>query len=579
MEYAKIQSIIVVNIIGESEFYGMLKVLKKYDNILILAFLMLLSVVFVIPLQAQHQIYFGDDMPYHINRIKELATNIAQGNYFPQLYTYNFRETGFLLGIFYPQITLYPFAIASLILKSTVNGVYVGLAFYSFLSMYFMYLVTNKIYRRKDIALISAVIYGFCAYRAIDAFVRFALGEYLAMAFIPLALYGLYAIMFGNEKDWPYLGLGLSFIVLSHVLSTFLCVLIMAVLFLVGFYWMADKKKRLFKMCYAVVLFGASSAIYLVPFLQQQLYQKYDQPSPANLAATAFPLDRIFLVSLSNSFERSGPYSIGLVLLLVIIFGYINFNKLSSFSKLSLVIGSVIFVVSSNIFPWEIMMNTPVKVIQFPFRLSAFASVLLAFTGGELFSRLLPDSKLKKVGTVGIATLVMLGTWYSGTRQFINSPTATTDDNFIDVKVYTGDKDKVYYWYLDQYNTKKAVENFDDIFYHQATIDGKKYSLQKIEAIPDGLKYKDKVLEKKQQVILPISNYKNLHVYQGKKELTHQESKTGMVMIKDTRTGAVTVKYEKSLIDKLSVIVSMITWLGTLVIIILKKFSKKVTDK
>lgn len=52
-----------------------------------------------------------------------------------------------------------------------------------------------------------------------------------------------------------------------------------------------------------------------------------------------------------------------------------------------------------------------------------------------------------------------------------------------------------------------------------------------------------------------------------------------MVMIKDTRTGAVTVKYEKSLIDKLSVIVSMITWLGTLVIIILKKFSKKMTDK
>ena len=150
MEYVKIQSIIVVNIIGESEFYGMLKVLKKYDNILILAFLMLLSVVFVIPLQAQHQIYIGDDMPYHINRIKELVANISQGNYFPQLYTYNFRETGFLLGAFYPQITLYPFAIASLILKSTVNGVYAGLAFYSFLSMYFMYLVTDKIYRRKD---------------------------------------------------------------------------------------------------------------------------------------------------------------------------------------------------------------------------------------------------------------------------------------------------------------------------------------------------------------------------------------------------------------------------------------------
>lgn len=223
-------------------------------------------------------------------------------------------------------------------------------------------------------------------------------------------------------------------------------------------------------------------------------------------------------------------------------------------------------------------MNTPVKVIQFPFRLSAFASVLLAFTGGELFSKILPDSKLRKVGTVGIATVVMLGTWYSGTKQFINSPTATTDDNFIDVRVYTGDKDKSHYWYLDQYNTKKAVENFDDIFYHQATVDGKKYSLQKIVAIPDGLKYKDKILEKKQQVVLPISNYKNLHVYQGNKELAHQESTTGMIMIKDTHAGAITVKYEKSLIDKMSVTVSVITWLGMLVLMIAKKFSKKKTD-
>ena len=92
------------------------------------------------------------------------------------------------------------------------------------------------------------------------------------------------------------------------------------------------------------------------------------------------------------------------------------------------------------------------------------------------------------------------------------------------------------------------------------------------------LEYKDKILEKKQQVVLPISNYKNLHVYQGNKELAHQESATGMIMIKDTRAGAITVKYEKSLIDKMSVTVSVITWIGMLVLMIAKKFSKKKTD-
>lgn len=151
----------------------MQKILKKCDSIVIVVLLLLLSVIFVFPLYAQHQLYFGDDLVYHINRIRELADNISHRNYFPQLYTYNYRETGFLLGSFYPQITLYPFVIASLILHSTVNGIYVGFAFYSFLSMFFMYLVVNKICHQKDVALISGIIYGFCTYRTVDAFVRF----------------------------------------------------------------------------------------------------------------------------------------------------------------------------------------------------------------------------------------------------------------------------------------------------------------------------------------------------------------------------------------------------------------------
>lgn len=556
----------------------MQKILKKYDSIVIIVLLLLLSVIFVFPLYAQHQLYFGDDLTYHINRIRELIDNILHGNYFPQLYTYNYRETGYLLGAFYPQITLYPFVIASIILHSTVNGIYVGFAFYSFLSMFFMYLVVNKICHQKDVALISAIIYGFCTYRTVDAFVRFALGEYLAMVFIPLALYGLYAIMFGNKKDWPYLGIGLSFILLSHVLSTLLCISIMAVLFFVGFYWMSDKKGRLIRCFYAVILFIASSAIYLVPFLQQQLYQKYDQPAPLDLVTTAFPLDKVFLNSLSNTFERTGIYSIGLILLLVMFFGFIYFSKLSKVSKISLVIGSVIFVVSSSVFPWGIMMHTPIKVIQFPFRLSAFSSVLLSFVGGELFSRALPkkkfDPRFYKIATVGVATVIMLGTWYSGVKQFIKSPASTTDDNFIDGKVYTGDKERVYYWNLDQYNPKKAVENLDDIFYRQATVAGKKVNLQKIIAIPDGLIYEDENLKNQKVVILPIANYKNLHIYQGKKELLSSESKTGMIEVRNTNSDPITVRYRKSMVDKLSIFVSLTTWIVLLLVVIIKKLSK-----
>lgn len=259
-------------------------------------------------------------------------------------------------------------------------------------------------------------------------------------------------------------------------------------------------------------------------------------------------------------------------------FGFIYFSKLSKVSKISLVIGSVIFVVSSSVFPWGIMMRTPIKVIQFPFRLSAFSSVLLSFVGGELFSRVLPkkkfDPRFYKIATVGVATVIMLGTWYSGVKQFISSPASTTDDNFIDGKVYAGDKERVYYWNLDQYNPKKAVEHLDDIFYHQATVAGKKVNLQKIKSIPDGLIYEDKTLKNQKVVILPIANYKNLHVYQGKKELLSSESKTGMIEVKNTNSAPITVRYRKSMADKLSIFVSLTTWIVLLLVVIIKNLSK-----
>ena len=82
----------------------------------------------------------------------------------------------------------------------------------------------------------------------IDIFARFALGEFIALTFIPLCFYGLYAIIIGNEKDWTFLAAGVSLILLTHILSTIIVfVFLIAFLLIFLLFWkIEDIRARLF---------------------------------------------------------------------------------------------------------------------------------------------------------------------------------------------------------------------------------------------------------------------------------------------------------------------------------------------
>jgi hypothetical protein len=523
----------------------------------------LLSIIFIIPLSVHHEIFFSDDLVYHIIRIKELTDNVTNNNFYPYLYTYNYGRTAFLLGAFYSQIMLYPFTFFVIFLKSIVKGIYCGIAFYTLLTLCFTYLAMRKIGKNRINAYVVALVYGFCTYRTIDGFTRFALGEYLAMVFIPLAFYGVYAILFGKKKDWPYLALGLSFIFLSHILSTFISVIIMALLFLVAFPKMKERFARIKTLIYAVVVFILSSAIFLFPLIEQIMFQKYGQPSPQNLFENAPSFGQLVQNSLSNDMTRAvdgNVYNIGLLLLISIIWGAFNFKKLQWSSKVSLIIGSILFISASTIIPWNILMQTPIKVIQFPFRILAFSSFFLSVVAGDMIISLGSDfeknKNKKNIRIIVLSFLMVLIPWYSGLHSFAISHGANMADAYFEGKQYNNR----YYAYLSQYNTKKVVKHLQDIFQHRAVVNGKKVSLKQISALPDGMKYSDKVLMNKSSIELPISYYKNLRVFEGNKRLTTFMGKRGMLGVKNINKAPITVKYVPSALNKFSQFLSITTW-------------------
>ena len=185
----------------------------------------------------------GDDWGYHIDRIIEISNNMRHGNFFPMMYTYTFRKIGYLLGAFYPWITLLPFAILKNLIANQVVAIALGFAFYIFISLNLTFHVSNKVFKNKLQSLLTSTIYVFSGYVLVDCYQRMALGEFLSLMFLTVAVYGFYAVFFGNEKEWPYLAFGMSVIVLSHVLSTFITSLMFAT---VLFHWIIIGNNVLF---------------------------------------------------------------------------------------------------------------------------------------------------------------------------------------------------------------------------------------------------------------------------------------------------------------------------------------------
>lgn len=551
------------------------------NGIIITILFIFLSVLFIYPLQKQGMIYRSDDLAYHINRITELVANFRKGNFHPYIYTFSFNKVCFPLGIFYPWLTLVPFALFSILLGSNILGIYAGFAFYTFLTLLFVYICVRRLDKNRLQAVLTSVIYAFCTYRTIDAFTRFDLGEFLGMVFLPLCLYGFYAVMFGNKKDWPFLAFGMSFIILSHILSTFITTVFLAILFLI-FIWRVSNKLETFKylIVSAVVVF-ASSAIFLFPFLEQELFQQYSKPSVVDVYSSAATMDQMFLASLGNSMERtivSGhTYNIGIVLLMVILFGMVVFKNFSTVTKVAYLIGLTSFVMATNLFPWNIIQNTFFSVIQFPSRVLTISSCCLAFVGGEeftlikqdLFNKSLSNRKTILITLVCIVLVVL--PWYSGIIQLkrsSNTIVANQPDWDVPNKPYVTNSQKYNgysAWYLDQYTPKKTLPYFKQLNNHVAIIDGKKVKLKNIAAKPNAQIYINKNIKAGSSVDLPVALYKNLHVYQSGKEVKLINSKRNMIAFKAISSGNVIVKYVPSLIDKLGTVLSLATWLMAIV--------------
>lgn len=144
------------------------------------------------------------------------------------------------------------------------------------LSGIFMYLLLRQFVERKT-SLIGAILYIYTPYRAVDLYVRGAVGEIVSFVFLPLII--LSVIKISQEEGFKWVGIGalsLASLVLSHNITAYMFFPFVGILFILQFFLTSAKREYLVK-AFLMIFLGLLISIYFwLPALIESKLVRYD---------------------------------------------------------------------------------------------------------------------------------------------------------------------------------------------------------------------------------------------------------------------------------------------------------------
>jgi hypothetical protein len=319
------------------------------------------------------------DAILHAGRIEDIAQAIRAGDIPTHFNFQGVSKAGNAMSISYPELFLYvpallrltgmPLLLVYKLLLIMINSAAVLVGFYS------MRMITKSRY----IALIFSALYGLCIFRLSVLSLACAVGQALGMAFVPLAIAGIHRILYGDRK-WLTLTIAMTCIIQSHVITTFITCLFIALFLLVNIKKLG--KDALDSIGKAAVVCALLNMWFLVPFLTYYKYIEHLPPYSIYYSAV-FPrqmvapivADRGGELQTRDTIEGELPLSLGITTLLGLIAFFIvrkdalfqrkaGFAGTRSFGTQALCYGLFALFLSSTLFPWE---EPPARSLWIPF--------------------------------------------------------------------------------------------------------------------------------------------------------------------------------------------------------------------
>lgn len=459
----------------------------------------------------------GCDLDFHLARINGIYEGLRTGQFPVRINPVQLHGYGYITGAMYPQLFLYIPALLKFLNISTTLGLKLLILGANLSTAFLAYYAVRRLTRNHRIALMAAAMYTLSPYRLTDFYSRGALGEGLALVFLPLVLWGTYEILWGRREKWWILALGMTGVLSSHILSLeFDAVLISLETVL----WLFSKKKdqigkRILAMGKASLSTIALNLYFIGPFL------RFAQENPMCFKIKNRPdlckvdLIRVFepLSHWSDFYTPWGTQgSMSVTLGSVTLAGIVLFIAcllkngekgqqagLMELGKRCLILGSLFLVAALWVTPWEKLMQiewleSMIQAVQFPWRLlglsSLFFSIVTAIAVAEWERVLTKSIPLWAFMLCGL--LFECGSYYADmsysaeTISFIEAEAEDLGDDLylIENSAYVGyfdtrfshitcDVDAHFKWIIDRWNgLERECEEPENVVWSNYARDG-----------------------------------------------------------------------------------------------------------
>lgn len=410
-------------------------------------------------------IFFGADGDVHILRIESLAKSIESGSMFPnRLNADCIYDHGYAFSLFYPDLFLYIPALLRVAGFTIMSAYKFYVIMIQMLTAFICYRSLGYIVRKRSAATIGTLIYLFNPYRLYNIYGRGAIGEYTAMAFMPLIAAAIYLLLTEEASSKGYkrikylLMLGMTGVMESHVLSTEL-VIIFLVLIAIVHLRRTLRKETIVQIMEAAVLTLMVNLFFWVPLIYMMRVDRYvfHQTLVTGIQDKGTTIAAIFQLIPNRGGAQTGmymaePIQIGIAGLIIASMSVVmlcKYGTRNGHSKAilhTLLLLAFLSFMGTKYFPWDSLARIPVigfclLAIQFPTRIFAFAAVAIAILTAFFVLRVeevyKERSRVRNSIIVGCCILSILGGVF-----FLDSTLMTMDaihlynrDNFAKVSL------------------------------------------------------------------------------------------------------------------------------------------------
>jgi len=406
-------------------------------------------------------LYWGHDIDFHLARMIAVSHEIGYRQFPVRMLTDMLWGYGYPTSTFYSDLFLYPFAALyhlSLPLRYCwqlyiffINVITVVISYYSF----------RAICKDKNITLIGVAIYSLSSYRIVDLYLRCAMGEFTAIAFIPLVMLGIWNILYEEKyrSGWRQLAAGMTLAALSHLLTVEMVSIFLLFLCILEYRRVLKSLNVLYSILKAAVTTALLSFWFVVPMLismkaiplkmyDNQLYIQSQGAHPSQL---------FNIFTTGSGFTTPGTYhemplSIGGgILAAYILLIYEMFRsgdpERRNRQRTSFCLSSMALIMSTYLFPWDTIASLTegrlnsisrlARMVQYPWRYIEIVTAVLSLSAIMLLRGM--KKRSSSFYTIWGAILVSgsLLSLFSFYQPFVNEAKtiSASDELFIDHEI------------------------------------------------------------------------------------------------------------------------------------------------